>query len=506
MPTDQKKEAFGKIRSLLWPIHRDETKKILLIFFLFFLASLNYHLLRVTKDAIIVTAPQSGAEVLPFLKSFAMLPLAFGMMVGFTFLSRFYNRETIFYAFIGSFIFFMLLFALVLYPLREPLSPDCISNYLSTMLPRGLHGLIMLIKHWIFTIYYVVAESWNGFTIAILLWGFVNDVTDVAEARRSYAIFGMGINVAGIVAGHGANILITTLSKADVHPIFSFLGCKCPWDQTFFIILAIIIIICLFLIVIYRFLHIIFFPNRRHLCIVSNDQKRAPSILSIFKYVLQDRYLVTISLIVISYYLVNNITEILWIAQLKELFPQVENYAAYMSKITFYTGIIATVSSFLISGNIIRQFGWKKAALVTPLIVLIFSILFFYFLFLNNYSLLTSFWGKSTLFLSVLFGSIQNCLMRATKYTLFDETKEMAFIPLNPESKIQGKLAIDGLGSHFGKSGSSIFIQIFIVLSGSATAAFPFFAGITFFILSGWLFGIHFLGKRFESTQAIQRN
>jgi len=505
MQFDDKREVFGKLRSLLWPIHRHELKKILLIFFLFFLASLNYHLLRVTKEALIVTAPQSGAEVLPFLKSFAMLPLAVGMMVGFTFLSRCYNRETIFYAFIGFFIFFILFFALILYPQRENFSPDRLSKFLSAVLPRGLHGLIMVMQHWIFTIYYVVAESWNGFSISILLWGFVNDVTDVAEARRSYAIFGMGLNAAGMVAGQGGDFLITALSKVNVLSFSSFLGCKTSWDQTLFIILSIIVINCLILIGIYRFLHVFFFPERKSLSNVSSEKKTELSLWSSIQYVLQNRYLITISFIVISYYLVNNLTEILWIAQIKELYPRVEEYAAYMSRLTFYTGFIATIASFLISGNIIRRFGWKKAALVSPLIVLISSIFFFYFLFIKNHSPHHTFWGESTLVLAVFFGSVQNCLMRATKYTLFDETKEMAFIPLDPASRIQGKLAIDGLGSHLGKSGSSIFIQFFIVLCGTATAAFPFFAGIIFFILPGWLFSIHSLGKKFESAREINK-
>lgn len=496
--------GFGKVQSLLWPIHRNELKKILLILSLFVLASINYHFLRVTKESIIITSSQSGAEVLPFLKSFAMLPLAVGMMLGFTFLSRYYNRETLFYAFIVSFIFFILFFALVLYPQRDRLSPDRLAKLLSMIFPKGLNGLIVVVHHWIFTLYYVVAESWNGFTISILLWGFANDVTSVEEARRSYAIFGMGINIAGVIAGHGGAWLIKLLSIANIHPIFSFLGCQTSWDQTFSVILLIIIINCLILIAVYRFLHVFFFPQRKFIVTCSEKKNSPMSLWKSIQHIIQSRYLLTISFIVVSYYLVNNITEILWMMQIKEMYPNVEECAAYMSRLTFYTGILATFSSFFISGNIIRRFGWKNAALVPPLIILFSSALFFYFLFIKNYSLFQiSLFGQSALFFAVFFGSIQNCLMRATKYTLFDETKEMAFIPLDPSSRAQGKLAIDGLGSHFGKSGSSIVIQCIIVFFGSSTSACPFFAGISFFILTCWLFSIHFLGKKFDSAQKI---
>ena len=43
---------------------------------MFFCMLFNYTILRDTKDVLVVTAPQSGAEVIPFLKTYVNLPAA----------------------------------------------------------------------------------------------------------------------------------------------------------------------------------------------------------------------------------------------------------------------------------------------------------------------------------------------------------------------------------------------------------------------------------------------
>lgn len=49
---------------------------------------------------------------------------------------------------------------------------------------------------------------------------------------------------------------------------------------------------------------------------------------------------------------------------------------------------------------------------------------------------------------------------QATKYALFDPTTQMAYIPLDEESKSKGKAAIDVLGSRVGKSVGALLLQV----------------------------------------------
>ena len=43
-------EAFGRVRSFLWPIYRSEMRMFLPLFLIFFLVGFNYSVLRATKD------------------------------------------------------------------------------------------------------------------------------------------------------------------------------------------------------------------------------------------------------------------------------------------------------------------------------------------------------------------------------------------------------------------------------------------------------------------------
>ena len=69
--------------------------------------------------------------------------------------------------------------------------------------------------------------------------------------------------------------------------------------------------------------------------------------------------------------------------------------------------------------------------------------------------------------LAVVFGTAQNIMSKSAKYSLFDPTKEMAYIPLDQESKVKGKAAIDVVGARLGKSGGSLVQQGLIIACGS---------------------------------------
>jgi AAA family ATP:ADP antiporter len=105
----------------------------------------------------------------------------------------------------------------------------------------------------------------------------------------------------------------------------------------------------------------------------------------------------------------------------------------------------------------------------------------------------------SPLFLCVTLGSIQNCFSRASKYTFFDATKEIAFIPLDKESKLKGKAAIDGVGSRIGKSAGSAIHQGLILLFSSVAASVPYVAAILAIILLIWALATITLGKQFDA-------
>src|SRR5665647_624594 len=112
---------FGKIRSFLWPVRRHEAKKLVPMLIMLFLICFSYGILRIMKDSVVITA--SGAEVLPFIKVWGMLPMAILLTFGFTKLSNRYSQEHVFYIMTTGFLTFFGLFAFVLYPMRDILHP-----------------------------------------------------------------------------------------------------------------------------------------------------------------------------------------------------------------------------------------------------------------------------------------------------------------------------------------------------------------------------------------------
>ena len=106
--------------------------------------------------------------------------------------------------------------------------------------------------------------------------------------------------------------------------------------------------------------------------------------------------------------------------------------------------------------------------------------------------------GTTPLILVVFFGSTQNILSRAAKYSVYDATKEMAFIPLSAEWKLKGKAAIDGVCSRLGKSSGSVVHQTFLLLFSTFSASAPYVAVVLFVVIAIWIGATRILGRRFN--------
>jgi AAA family ATP:ADP antiporter len=93
-------------------------------------------------------------------------------------------------------------------------------------------------------------------------------------------------------------------------------------------------------------------------------------------------------------------------------------------------------------------------------------------------------------------------MSKSAKYSLFDPTKEMAYIPLDQESKVKGKAAIDVVGARLGKAlGSGTQIGL-IALYGSLAAVTGHIGVILLFIIGAWIWAAKTLGKEFKKKEA----
>lgn len=489
---------FQRFLGFIWPIEKHELKLIIPMMIMLFSTCFIYSIIRNLKDAIVITGSTAGAEALPFIKVWAIMPTAIFLTFLFTKLSNRYSQERVYYMMVGGFLAFYALFAFVLYPYRDYLHPHELADKMELLLPTGARGFIAMFRNWSFTGFYVMSELWASIALSVLFWGFANEITKVSDARRFYGVFGVGSNLAAAFAG----LMGIYISNIEFNPSLPF-G-RDAWEQT--LMMEVILVIFLGLLIIGAF----WWLNRTVLNAPEYDtlhttkreikKKKRVSLRESLSYLSQSKYLLCIAVLVISYNLVINLVEVVWKDQLRELYPDSTDYNIYLNKLTLTMGIISTSTSFFIA-KIIGGAGWTRTALITPVLMLVTSAGFFGFGFFRGYmgEVIFMLTGMTPLAIAVFFGSAQNCLSKAAKYSVFDATKEMAFIPLDHDVKLKGKAVIDGVGSRFGKSGGSVIHQVLLMLLGSFSASMPYVALILFGAIGLWMMAVRVLGVEFAA-------
>lgn len=493
-----KTSEFGKWRSIFWPVHAFELKKLIPMLFLMFFINFNYTILRDTKDALVVTAPGSGAEALVFLKFWGVLPVAILFMLIYAKLSNILSKTKLFYTTITSFLVFFVLFALVLYPAREVLHPSEFAEKLQAALPKGLSGLVAIFRNWTFSLFYIMSELWGSMALSLLFWGFANDTTRVSESKRFYAMFGIGANLAMLPSGefikHFAKVGNTAPAGVD------------GFSLTLNSLTLLVVGAGLMTMAIYWWINKSVLSDPRFYDaseVKKSKEKPKMPLKESFAYLMKSKYLLCLTILVIGYGVCINLVEVVWKSQLKLQYPNPTDYVGFMGMFSQITAVITVLMMLFVGGNVIRRFGWGKAALTTPVVLLLTGVAFFAFvIFREQLGGMIAAIGTTPLMLAVVFGTAQNIASKSTKYSLFDPTKEMAYIPLDQESKVKGKAAIDVVGARFGKAGGALINQGMIAIAGSAALIAPYTAVIMIGILGAWIAATRSLNKQFVSLTA----
>lgn len=484
------KQEFGKWRSFLWPVYTYELKKLLPMFFMFFCISFNYTILRDTKDTLIVTA--AGAEAIPFLKSFGVVPAAIIFMLIYAKLSNMLSKENLFYVTLLPFIIFFGLFAFVMYPARESLLPTASAEALRAYLPGGWSGLAAAYHNWMYSIFYILAELWGSVVLSLLFWGFANQITRVTEAKRFYSLFGLGANIALLVSGP-AIVYVSDIRKklpADVD----------AWQVSLNYLMGMVVVAGLAIMAVYWWINRYVLTDTRFYEPGQTSGKKKKTKMSLgesFKFIFTSKYILCLAILVIAYGISINLVEVTWKSQVKLQYPNYNDYSTFMGYFSTVTGFVTILMMLFVGGNVIRRKGWGFAALITPVVLLITGVAFFGFvIFRDNMAGLIASIGTTPLFLAVIFGAAQNIMSKSAKYSLFDPTKEMAYIPLDDESKVKGKAAVDVVGARLGKSGGSI-IQLGLLTLGTLATITPYIGVILMVIIAAWIVAARALNKQF---------
>lgn len=494
-------ESFGKLRAFFWPIHSFELKKVLPMFLMFFLISFNYSVLRNVKDTLIVTAPSSGAETILFLKFWGVLPCAVIFTIIYAKLSNILSKQKLFYSVVGFFLAFFVIFAAFLYPNREALHPNELADTLTQTLPGGFKGLIAIFRNWTFSAFYILAELWGSFLLSLMFWGFANEITRVNEAKRFYTLFGIGANLALLCSG-GVTIFLSRLGQRVPEGVD-------PWGITLNLLVCMVLLGGAGIITLYWWINRYVLTDERFYSATEqvNKKKQKPklSLKQSFLHLVKSPYMGLLAILVIAYGVSINIVEVTWKNQLKLQFPQSNDYSAFMGYFSSLTGLLTVLMMLFVGGNVMRRYGWKTAALITPIVLLITGVLFFSLvMFKGTLTGILATLGTTPLMLAVVVGTFQNAMTKSSKYSLFDPTKEMAYIPLDQEQKVKGKAAVDIIGARLGKSGGTLIQQGLIIFFGSIAAITPYLAVILIGVIICWIIAAGKLNKRFLALTTAQ--
>lgn len=438
---------FGIFKHII-PISKHEMRRFIPMCIMIFCILFNYSMLYSLKDSLVM--PFIGAEAISFIEISCVLPVALFFTITYIKVSSVVkNKSRIFFTIIGIFLGFFAIFAFFLYPNQDKIHPDPVRiQELSVSYPY-FKWMILIYGKWLFALFSVFSEIWINAMLSLLFWQLANHITDIKEAKRFYPTLGLIGNLSLIFSGIALKYL------ANRHDDSQYMVSE---------MISAVLISGLICAAAYYYIvtKILTNPNYKPKTKIKQGVKKIKmSLRDSLSVIMGSRYLWFMAIMVIAYGVTINITQGLWKSEVKKLYPTPQQYALFMSGYQQWIGMTSTCF-MIIGGMIVRRFSWATSNLITPIITLVTGLLFFIFVIVGSYFDYMSL-GFNPVLLAVTIGMSQIILSKSSKFSLFDSTKEMAYIPLEEEYKIRGKAAVDVLGERIGKSGGA-FIQSFLFM------------------------------------------
>lgn len=505
----------------IFPVYPKELVKFFSLSFMMFWIIFVFTMTRDTKDTLIVT--NCGAEAISFLKVYGVVPAAGVFMLIYSKLANYFAPQTLFYVILAPFFVFYMVFAFILYPMKDLLHP------MSLVVPEGgLSYAVNLFRYWTFSLYYIVSELWGSAGVPLLFWSCANDVVKIDQAKRMYPLMSLIGNLGPILSG----ITMSTVSQICSK---TFSNQDRAFEASLQVLTCYMVAAGGFIAGLHWFIHFcdkkekskessLLLNEQKNPNITQNDEindtvvesekpKKSPkpkvSFLESLQILAADPYLRNVATMVLSYGLTMEFTEIIWKATVKQALPVKSDYLQFMGRYSTYVGTAATLMMF-VGAKIVKGLGWRAGALMTPGMMGILAFPFFISIMGNGKlmdKIISQFTSspKNTLLIAVYVGLIQNVFSKATKYAIFDPTKEMTYIPLDKDSKTKGKAAIDVLGARLGKSGGALIQQILVIFFGSIVRGAPIIATLFYVVIFAWIAAVNSLSPKF-AKKSLEMN
>jgi AAA family ATP:ADP antiporter len=454
-------------KKIFFPIRREEWRSFSFMFFIICLINVNFNILRSMRNALVVADTGGSAAFIPYFELFGTFPASILLTWVLTRLMRFFSLKRIFSMTMGFFLSFFIVFAFWIYPHREQIHL-ILENKLGVLF--GFTRFKVIFTHWPDMLFYIMAELWKVALLSVLFWGFINQHLSLDKAKRFFPPLMLGSSIGPILAGP-----ITVFCTS--HFSFQMLALSDQRWQHSLYLLTFFLMLC-------GVLTLFGFSSLFKEIEVNKVETKAPekepfsrkllSLTSSLKYLINSPYLSALLLIVVAEYVSYALGELIFLETLKQMYPTPYEYCQYMGSLTLWTGVLTAFSALILTPYLLQKYLWSRSALITPILMIIMTAAFFFFVCCWKTGI---FPAHLSLPIAVTLGSLHFCIGRSAKYTLFDATKELAFIPLDQEAQMKGKLIIDGIGSRLGR-GTSSFLSIILFLLVGGPGESAIFAGI----------------------------
>ncbi|MEM9737828.1 MAG: Npt1/Npt2 family nucleotide transporter [Bacteroidota bacterium] len=486
--------------------NRQEVVMLVALNALLGLVSFCYGLARALKDQFTL---YYGGPLLISLSKLLVIPSMFFLKFLYDTVNKHTNANGRFYIVTSYFIAF---FALFLFIYKTGIIEKLELSWAGRMAQqyKRFETPFTGIQYWPSLLFYIHAEGIGTFMLSVLVWTFINATMSLDQSKRLYTLLSLGAAVSTFFAGYVATMQVSNT------------------------ILFAVIIACMFCLMLAYYLFYLYKNQYPELFVAVQPKKKKKKLTFVESIKLlithkESKYLLLITALVLCYTIYVPLVEAFHKSYVKGLGDslQLRNGVRYFTGVQLRNIGIFSFFTVLILGPLSARSSWFVRAMLTPLVLTLGTISFFITIFytdsvvalaekfnlFNRFGILSHLPSGADIasiksgYVKVSAGMLLVIVGKSFKYIFFDSTKEGAYVPLDSETKVNAKAAIDGAFSRVGKGIGSFYIMIISLIMGTGKDLL----GIKYFIivlliitLLIWLFSITKLSGMYDAKVAKQ--